>query len=496
MKIRFLPSQTMALFACICIASGPALQAQSTIATTVQQWADDPYFRHASVGVCVADATTGRILADVDAQKSYIPASTLKLLTTASALAILGQNYRYTTTLAYDGYLDAKGVLNGNLYIVGSGDPTLASPDMEGTRSRDELLAHWRITIQQAGIRQVTGRVIADDFAFEADIGGGHWLWVDMGNYYGCATFGLNFHENFYYLRFRQQAKLRDTPPVAKVEPPVPGLHFINEVFSASANSGDNAYIFGAPYTYLRHLHGSIPVGSGLFTIKGAIPDPPLLVAQSLTDALEEVGIICQRPPASLRQLPASERSAASRQVLDKHYSPPLSAIAARTNTESVNLYAEALLRTIGRERGGEGSVAAGLAAIQTHWEAQGLDFSGVQLYDGSGMSPRNVLPAAFLCQLLHKVHQQPKLRATLVAGLPVAGRTGSLKNSLKNTTVEGKLMAKSGSLVRVRAYSGYVPDANGRMLTFTLLLNNYDGESSAARKKLLQLMEALGKSK
>lgn len=468
------------------------LHGQQDVSALVRQWADDAYFRHASVGVCVADAATGRVLAGADAQKSYIPASTLKLLTTASALAILGKDYRYTTTLAHDGYLDANGVLNGNLYIVGSGDPTLGSSDMDGTRGRDALLTHWRIKIQQAGIRRVTGRVIADDLIFTSAVSGSHWQWLDMGNYYGCGTFGLNFHENLYYLRFRQRETMGDTPAIAKVEPAIPGLQFVNEVASADRNSGDNAYIYGAPYTYLRHLRGTIPVGSGVFTIKGSIPDPPLLAAQQLTDALEEVGIVCGRPPASLRQLPVSERSQASRNVLDKHSSPPMSAIVARTNMESVNLYAEALLRTIGKARRGEGSVEAGLAAVQSYWEGNGLDFSGVQLYDGSGMSPRNVVPAAFLCQLLHKVYQQADLRAALMASLPVAGKSGSLKNSLKDTPAEGRLVAKSGSLERVRAYSGYVPDASGRVLVFAVLLNNYEGEGSAARKKLLQLLGGL----
>ena len=468
------------------------LSGQPDWQATVDEWVQDEYFRHASVGVAIADASTGRLLAHHRGGKSLIPASNLKLLTTATALAVLGPDYRFETQLAHDGYVDAEGVLHGNLYLVGSGDPTLGSPEMEGTPSWRTLLERFRLAVQQAGIRQLTGRVVADDSAFSSAANGSHWQWLDMGNYYGCGTFGINVHDNLYYLRFRQQGSLGATPPVARVEPAIPGLQFENEVTSAARGSGDNAYIYGAPYTYQRHLRGTIPVGSGLFSIKGSIPDPPLFAAQQLQQALEAVGIVSMRPPSTIRKLEPEAAQDERRTVLYRHQSPSLAAIVDRTNKESVNLYAEALLRAIGLAKQGEGSEAAGLEATYSYWQERGLPTAGVQLYDGSGMAPRNVLPPAFFTKLLSSMYQDERLREAYWESLPVAGRSGSLRNSLRGTAAEGRLRAKSGSLEQVRAYSGFVSRRDGQVLAFSVMLNNYEGGGGDARRELLGLMREL----
>ena len=465
--------------------------AQKDWQAMVNSWADDAYFTHASVGVALADASNGRLLAHHHGGKSLIPASNLKLLTTATALSVLGADYRFETEIAYSGYVDAQGILQGDLYIVGGGDPTLGSPDMADTPSWQQLLERFRLAIQQAGIRSVSGRVVADDLIFSSAANGSHWQWLDMGNYYGCGAFGLNLHDNLYYLRFRQQSSLGAIPPVSAIEPNIPGLQFHNEVESAARGSGDNAYIYGAPYSYQRFLRGTIPVGSGLFTIKGSIPDPPLFAAQQLQAELERVGIVCSRPPASLRHLPRAEQQRA-RTNLYTHRSPSLAAIAKRTNEESVNLYAEVLLRAIGWAKQGEGSATAGLEAVYAYWQEQGVPTAGVQLYDGSGMAPRNVMPAAFFCKLLSAMYQNEAVRPSFWESLPVAGRSGSLKNSLRGTAAEGRLRAKSGSLEQVRAYSGYVSRRDGQVLAFSILLNNYEGSGGVARRKLLELMAQL----
>jgi D-alanyl-D-alanine carboxypeptidase/D-alanyl-D-alanine-endopeptidase (penicillin-binding protein 4) len=468
------------------------LAAQTSLQASIDEWVADDYFTHTSVGIAVADATTGELLAGHDSERSLIPASNLKLLTTASALKILGPDYQFETQLAYDGYVDAEGVLSGNLYLVGSGDPSLGSPDMEGTPGLEALLERFSLAVQQAGIRQITGRVITDERAFSSAANGSHWQWLDMGNYYGCGAFGLNLHDNLYYLRFQQRSQLGAVPPVANISPDIPGLQFANEVKSAGRGSGDNAYIYGAPYTYQRHLRGTIPVGSGSFTIKGAIPDPPLFAAQQLQRTLESVGILCLRPPATARSLGDALPALGEPKVLYTHKSPRLQHIADRTNMESVNLYAEALLRAIGRKANGEGSAEAGLEAIKTYWEGRGLDLGGVLLYDGSGMAPRNVLPPAFFCDLLSAMYQDEDIQQVFWESLPLAGRSGSLKNSLKGTAAEGKLRAKSGSLEQVRAYSGYVTSRSGRVLAFSVLLNNYQGSGGDARRKLLAIMARL----
>ncbi len=478
------------LFTTLIISS--SLTAQHQAQQLVDQWVNDPYFKHASVGVSVLDIENEKEIGAYDAQKSLIPASNLKVMTTATALALLGADYRFETHLSYDGYIDAQGVLNGNLYIIGGGDPSLGSPEMDEVASLERVIQQFRLAIQQAGIRQITGRIIGDDRIFTSAATGSNWQWLDLGNYYGCGAFGLNIHENLYYLRFKQQAQLDAIPSVAQIQPPIPGLKFTNELSSAGARTGDNAYIYGAPYSYQRHLRGTIPIGSQLFTIKGSIPDPPLFVAQLLRDDLEHIGILALRPPASLRSLPVETWPSAKLSRIFTYKSPVLTTIINRTNMKSVNLFAEALIRAIGLEYNQQGDVMNGLEAIEQYWTSRGVDFGGVQLYDGSGMSPRNVLPARCFTELLSIVYKDDRLRKDFFASLPLAGRSGGLRNRLKNTRAEGRLWAKSGSLEQVRAYSGYVQTGSGKWLAFSVLLNNFQGKGSQASSKLLNLMKGL----
>lgn len=469
-----------------------SLSAQSAIQRAVDEFARDGDLNHASVGVFVLDVNSGREVASFDPDRGLTPASTQKTLTTATALAILGGDYRFTTKLEYDGQIDAQGVLQGNLYLTGGGDPTLASPTMDGVMRLDELLSRLRLAVQQAGIQRINGHIVGDGAAFGSgsDAVGASWRWLDMGNYYGAGAFGLNIHDNLYYLQFQQQDQLDENPPVAAVRPAVPGLYFINELRSAGRGTGDNAYIYGAPYTYERYIRGTIPVGSGRFTIKGSLPDPPLFAAQQLQGALESVGILAMRPPTTHRDPPQNAQP--KRMLLYGHNSPPLRTIVERVNMESVNLYAEVLLRAVGLAKKGRGTADAGLDALQEYWKARGLDFDPITLEDGSGLSPQNVVTARFLAQMLRLAYREEPIRDDFYRSLPLAGRSGSLENALRSTPAEGKLRAKSGTLQHVRTFTGYAPASDGRLLAFAILVNNYSGSGGDVRRKIYDLMAAL----
>ncbi len=459
--------------------------AQNAYQKAVDGLAGSPAFRHGALSVCVIDVESGKVLASHEPNRSVAPASNLKLLSTASALALLGPDYRFRTELQADGQPDGNGYLSGNLYIRGYGDPTLGSPLMEGAMGFGPLLERMCLAVQQQGIRRIQGQVIGDASLFGSQACIRTWQWEDLGNYYAAGAWSLNIHENMHYLHFQQRSQLGDRPAIVGIEPEVPGLAFTNELRSAARGSGDNAYIFGAPYQFDRYVRGAIPVGEGRFTIKGALPNPPLLAAQYLLQSLSGLGIGAEGAAAVFNDAPSS-----GRRVLYTHYSPPLSGIVSRTNMESVNLYCEAMVKTIGMEQKGEGSTEAGLEALQNYWEGQGLDWAGCSIADGSGLSEANMVASSFLAQLLYLMaRQEERLFHPFYESLPEAGRSGSLKNVLRGTAAEGRLRAKSGTLERVRAYSGYATARNGRLLAFSIIANNYEGGGGAMRQKLEQLM-------
>jgi len=459
--------------------------AQNAYQRAADKLAADPSLKHGSLSISVIDVESGRLLASYEPERSLSPASNLKVLATASALALLGPGYRFQSSLEYDGELSRDGVLSGNLYLRGYGDPSLGSPFLEGAMPLPQLMERLRMAVQQAGIRRIGGDIVGDASAFGSGSSGRAWHWEDMGNYYGAGAWALNLHENLHYLHFQQQAQLGATPQIIGVEPEIPGLEFINEVRSAARGSGDNAYIFGAPYQYNRYVRGTIPAGDGVFTIKGSLPDPPLFAAQCLRQGLAAVGIMSSGASSMLN---GPERG--QRRLLYTHYSPPLSQIVNRANMESVNLYCEAMVKGIGWEKKQEGSTSAGLEAIKDYWTARGLSWGGSYLSDGSGLSGSNAVTSLFLARLLRLMAgQEAAVFRPFYESLPEAGRSGSLKNTLKGTAAEGRLRAKSGTLERVRAYSGYATGRNGRLLAFSVIVNNYEGSGGAMRQKLERFM-------
>ncbi|MEM6395983.1 MAG: D-alanyl-D-alanine carboxypeptidase/D-alanyl-D-alanine-endopeptidase [Bacteroidota bacterium] len=462
-------------------ATEPPLVAQS-LDEVVNALIDDRVLRYAQVGLSIIDVENGRTLADHQADRALIPASTQKLVTTAAALDILGTEAKFRTRVFLDGSLK-EGVLSGDIYIVGGGDPTLGSPNMTDARDMDEVLNAWVAAIRKAGVRQVDGRVIGDGSYYGTAGLDMNWPWSDLGNYYGAGAYGLNLHENFYYLDFSRTKRLGTIPAISRIRPEIPELEFKNEVRIAEAGTGDNAYIYGAPFNYNHFIRGTIPAGNGRFTIKGSIPNPPLFAAQRLQSKLEASGISLSQVAASALSL--GRLYLAGGREIHRTESPSMLEICQRTNLRSVNLYAEALLREINKSRALE-SFELGSPQTILDWLAEsGISTEGVRLDDGSGLSPRNYFPPRLLTSLLFYKRDD----ADYLSTIPLAGRTGSLRNRLKGTAAEGRVYAKSGSLAGVRAYAGYVNRADGRRLAFSIMVNNYTTPAKDVGRLLLDFM-------
>lgn len=461
---------------------------QNSIQKAIENFAKDEQILYGEVGFAVVDMQTGNVVANYNANKSLIPASTLKAITTLTALQILGTDFRFKTELQYDGTIDANGVLKGNLYIKGYGDPTLGSDKMDNTLPLAALMKTWVEAIKKAGIRQIDGKIVGDASYFKGGEAGDTWQWYDLGNYYASGTWGLNIHENYYYLHFQQVEQLGTTPPIAKIEPTLPNLYLINELQSAEKRSGDNAYIYGGPYAYTRIVRGTIPVGNQQFTIKGAMPDPPFFVAHALLYALEENNIKTAKQATTQFEL----KSNGTRTTIYTHYSPPLVEIAQRANYESVNLYCESLIRALGAEEKTANTLSSGIERIKNYWKNKDLNTDGWFLMDGSGLSARNGITALQMAKILQLGTTERESFKAFYGTLPVGGKSGTVKSLFQNTAASGNIRLKSGSIERVRAYTGYARTQDGRMLAFAFLVNNYTGSGIALRNKMEKVMVKL----
>lgn len=418
------------------------------------------------------DCRTGEVLLDYHSGLSLAPASGLKTIPVGAALHYLGAEYRFKTRLYTSGRVDGRGVLDGDVIIVGGGDPTLGSDKVPGSQSLDLLMSSWVAAVQKAGIRHIMGSVVADNSLLEEQAVPDYWPWTDIGNYYGAGTSSLCIHDNLYHLFFRPGNRPGETAVVLRTVPEIPGLSFTNYMRTGPPGSGDNGYIFCAPRQYEAVLRGTIPAGGEEFSIKGSIPDPARFAAQMLTESLQLAGITVDGPPGVAYE----NRMKDGGQVLHETVSPPLKEIVPVVQQLSVNLYTEQLLKTIALVRTGTGSTANGIAVLATWLDSLGVPTRGLSLVDGSGLSRQNLVTTQLMGTYLNRMSRHPVFpvfyESFSIAGDP--DDPGYVKKVGRGTAVAMNARIKTGYISAVRSFSGYVHTRSGDPVAYSLICNNY----------------------
>ncbi|MDR2969922.1 MAG: D-alanyl-D-alanine carboxypeptidase/D-alanyl-D-alanine-endopeptidase [Tannerellaceae bacterium] len=459
----------------------------------VRQLLKADYMQGASFSLAVKNVASGEILYACDEQRLLTPASVLKVVTTATALEVLGEDYRFPTSPEYTGEV-AGGVLKGDLYIKGSGDPSLGSSHIASGSEQLPFLSQWIAALKEAGISRIDGRIIADETIFDTEAISPKWLWEDIGSYYGAGSYGLNVFDNLYSLHLASGAA-GETPRITGCEPEMPSLRFHNYMKAATVPT-DSAFIIGAPYADDRFLYGVLPANQSRRTIKGDIPDPPLFLAQYVKKRLEQAGISIGEESVSTRNLGQDTGKDTERHLLATTFSPTLRELVRITNERSHNLYADALLKTVGnayRPARGEiiSSFGKGVKEISAFWNKKGLDASSLQIYDGSGLSATDKVSALFITEVLAYMVNQSSNSEAFIRSLPVAGREGTVRNFLKGTSLQDKARLKSGGMSRVRSYAGYI-SKDGQEYAVAVIVNNYKCENREMTRALERLLTAL----
>ena len=462
----------------------------NSLQTAVNRLKYDRDLRYGSVGILIIDLETNDTLAALNPNLVLKPASTLKLMTTATALDLFGKDYKFKTILGYTGKIDTDThTLNGDLIIKGYGDPTLASKYFDET-NQNQHLSQWLKALQNAGIDTINGRIIADASYFSYDIVPPTWTWEDIGNYYGAGPCGLNIHDNLYTIHFYTSRYSGRRTKIKNVEPAIPGLTFDNKVISANIRS-DKSYIYGSPYTYFRYIRGRLPRGRNDFKVKGSMPDPALFSAQELDSFLVKNNIFIKDNATTFRIL-KDTLDLTNFKTLDTLYSIDLQNIITKTNYKSINLFAEVLLLQIGKKLANIDNTEDAADTLIYYWKQKGMNTANMALYDGSGLSPYDAVSAAQLMYVLDYMHDKSPNFETFYNSLPVSGESGTLKYICRNNAATGKIHGKSGSVKRVRCYAGYTTSASGRQLGFVFILNNFSCSDKTAKKKLENLMEQM----
>ena len=440
----------------------------------------------ARIGVMVRDLETGDVLCAHDADKGFLTASNMKLLSSAIALSRLGTEFRFDTRVVAES-VDGDTVA-GDLFLVGGGDPSLGSePEVSSSGDVMEPLHALAVSLHARGIRRVRGCVRGDASAQSFARYGNGWQWDYLEEDYAAPCAALNFAQNV--LTVLVHPTSFGLPARLELELPIALPTWLRcEVATVSSNGDSGVHFARSPLDSEVVVTGAIAAGAKPVRLQVAVPDPAAYAAAAFTAALHACGIVVDGEAGVGIAPPGA-------QVVAEHRSPPLSAIVVPLLEHSINLYAEQCWRTAAHRL-----VFARSFADCERFGKQALsnldvDTAGMVLADGSGLSRRNLVQPRQLVALLAAVHTEPRLRPMNDA-LPVAGVSGTLKARFQDSAAAGRVRAKTGFVSYVIGLSGYVDrDATAAPVAFSVLVNNFTCEPDAAKAAVDAFVEQLAAS-
>jgi D-alanyl-D-alanine carboxypeptidase/D-alanyl-D-alanine-endopeptidase (penicillin-binding protein 4) len=438
-------------------------------------------------GLLIVDAETGETLYELNADRYFVPASNMKLFTTALALAKLGPDYRFHTTLETHGTVSPEGVLTGDLFLVGRGDPNLSNrkfpydlkEEFDGAPER--VLAELADALVAKGLKEIAGDVVGDDSYFPREAYPNGWEIDDMVWEYGAAISAIVVDDNTVALTLTA-GESAGAPAQAVVTPATPDFIVQNDVVTSATETKSDLTLTREPNSRVVVIRGTMPARSTPRKLVLAIHEPAEHAAALLTRLLAERGVKVDGASRSLHV--AEPTGAVPRAVLAEHVSVPLGDSVKLVNKISQNLHTEMLLRAAARKTAAWNTPEDLMKFPADFYAAAGIAPGDVIQTDGSGLSRHDLVTPRAIVTLLKYAQSQPWF-APYYASLPVAGVDGTLETLMKNTPSAGRIHAKTGSVEHVRTRSGFAETPRGRRLIFSFLSNNQGGKNHEASDAL-----------
>ena len=460
---------------------------RAALTATIDSFVTAPRFRNAHWGVLIVDPVAGDTLYSHNAGKLFLPASNQKLLTGATALAQLGPDYRYRTRFLARGPLRADGTLDGDLVVVSRGDPTV-SDHMRGDATiplravADSLAAH--------GVKRITGRIVRGGDAFPDSPLGYGWDWDDLPAAYGSGVDELMLNEGFTRVLVRGGAAAGAPVTIVGTAPArgYPAVTATARTTVRAPGSSAHASVDGTWRTALTTgatlgalepqgvvVTGEIGAGDTA-SVEVTYPDAGAAYLVALGEALQARGITVARGADAATRVP--DDSLAALTELAHLDSPPLREIMPALEKPSQNQIAEALFKTLGLERTGVGSADSARRVVERQLAAWGAPADGYAVRDGSGLSRHDYVSPETIVHVLDAMRRDTSF-TVLYSALPIAGVDGTIASRMRGTPAQGNVHAKTGFVDKARSLSGYVTTADGRMLVFSFLCNNWTTPTS-----------------
>ena len=470
---------------------------QSDLAKALDALTAPPTGQTAQWGIEFVALDSGRELYSKNSSELFLPASNLKLVTTSAAFALVGPDYKFSTTVEAARPLDKYGRISGDLFLVGRGDPNLSgrqlpySLETERSQSPTLVLENFADQLVRSGLKQVDGDVVGDDTFYPWEPWAEGWSQDDLEWYYGAPTSALAINDNMMQVSVLPGEKVGDSAFI-NFDPWIGYYEIQNTVVTSPVGTQRELTIHRDPGSPRLEFSGNIPVNDAGQQEELAIDDPALFAALALKNQLEKRGVKILGHAHALHHEPTAPPLApVTRTVLASYTSLPFFEDLRVINKVSQNQHAEMALRLIGKQRGGDGSIESGLAIEEQFLAQAGITPQEYSLHDGSGLSRQNLITPAAMVKLLRYVAAQP-WAAQFRDTLPVGGFDGSLKDSFKNSPAANHVWAKTGGMDHVKSLSGYATTLSGERVAFSILLNNYSLTEQDAHHAIDQIVEAI----
>lgn len=440
----------------------------------------------------------GDTLANFNSIKRLAPASNTKLITTGLALRTLGAEHRFGTSIAYSGQI-VDSVLHGDLYIVGGGDPTLGSNQYDNLPAIEDVFGEWVSFIRNAGIGSIEGRIVGDDRYFES-ASYRNWEYCDIGEDYGSVPSGLSFNENIQELRISPSNNVGEKASIVTVYPNTPWRNIRNQVTTEIAGEGSSLDFSVSMIGNDALMRGYIAVDRSPRRYYCSNDNGAMTCASVFSEYLENAGFQVSDGYSDVKTLRETEKESLQPDsclvVIGTTYSPTLKEIVYDTNHVSDNFYAEALLLHIAKAICGESGYGACQKSRKAALDNLGVGTMGCRILDGSGLSRNNSIKPEFFVSYLKAMRNTPEFEDFLKS-LPQPGN-GTLTSRLKKAPeqLRSRVYMKSGSLLGVLCYSGYMMSSDGNPkhdIVFSIMTNNAMASHSEVGKIIDRLIESMG---
>lgn len=489
----------LALAATVATVAAPAAHAQGTnLARELDRLLDSPPFHRNHWGMVVMEMD-GRVVAGRHAEQLFMPASNTKLLVAAAAAVLLPPGFTVTTSL-YGGGPISGGTLQGDLVLYGRGDPTLSKrcyavdTTVAGVCSADagEPLRRLARQLREAGVTTIAGDLIGDGSWFEPVLVHPTWEVYDLNWWYAAPVSGLGVLDNAVSVMHAGGLAV-GAPAAIRIEPEVEGVELLNHTRTVADREAQTLDYFRREGSLTIIAEGTVRRSTRETTQYFALPDPNLFTASIFRRILAEEGIAITGGTRSTTD------SMATRPYRGQ---PPLAEIRSRpvedwifpVQNSSQNLFAEVLLKQLGRQFRGEGSWSAGLEVVHRFLvDSVGIDSTQFRQVDGSGLSAQNLVSPMAFAQLLRWMRTHPRYQA-FAAGLPRSGQRGSLRTRFVGTPLEGRVVAKTGSITSVNTLSGYIERPGRSPLIFSLQANHHALPSSMVVRQIDSVVVRMGR--